>query len=55
MSKSMSRSILNRYKLLTISVAVAIAVVFSGSLAVYGQDWTSFGGNDDQTPDLPAP
>ena len=47
MSKSMSRSILNRYKLLTISVAVAIAVVFSGSLAVYGQDWTSFGGNDD--------
>ena len=47
MRKRMSRSILNRYKLLTISVAVAIAVVFSGSLAVYGQDWTSFGGNDD--------
>ena len=47
MRKSMSRSILNRYKLLTISIAVAIAVVFSGSLAVYGQDWTSFGGNDD--------
>ena len=47
MSKRRSNNILNYYKLLIFSFVIAIAVAFSGTLTIYGQDWTAFGGNDD--------